>query len=91
MSPRRLLRGAAEFQARFVQGGLGEDVAGHRLQQSSRFDRPWFNSETGRDYLDLASRESFRKWCYRYGVVAVKGRYAKADIDRVLARARRSA
>jgi len=93
LSPRAL-----EFRARFPELAQGQSHAEIKPREDEdAFHGPWLSSLDGARYLRRPSRDAFRKWARRHGVVAVSsgGRmlYAKADVDRVLnvRRSRRSA
>ena len=68
--------------------------AAHRGHEFS-FRGPWFDTAEAAAYLHCPTREAFRKWSLRRGVVGVrKGEggqllFAKADIDRALVRRRK--
>lgn len=50
---------------------------------------PWMTTAEAAAYTKRRSREAFRKWARRRGLVQVDGRYDRRDIDAVLSGKRR--
>ena len=85
MKTRVIPQDALEFRARHGQlAERGPDA----VTGNSQLVGPWFNTLDGANYLRQPSREAFRVWAHRHGVIPIRRAglqlYAKADIDRVI-------
>jgi len=72
-----------------AEQGQGPLDRAHRRFEFS-FRGPWFTTDEAAAYVGCPTREAFRKWAHRRGIVLVErgvgGRLlvAKADLDRAL-------
>jgi hypothetical protein len=85
MASRGLSHEALQFRAR--RGQLHESSP-EAVAGGAQLAGPWFNTASGAKYLAQPTRNAFRMWAQRHGVIPIRRAglvlYAKADIDRVL-------